>query len=384
MTFLGLVGMIDPARDESIEAVKACRAVDIRPVMITGDHRLTAVAVAKEVGIFQEGDDALTGAELQALSDEELAQRVARVSVYARVSPADKIKIVRGWQQRGEIVAMTGDGVNDAPALKHADVGVAMGLTGTAVAKEAADMVLADDNFATILTAIEMGRWIYDNIQKYLTYLVSANLVEVVVIAGVVLYKGAEYLPLLPAAILYINLITDGLPAIALGFAPPEPDVMYRPPRDPQESVFSREVKAFMLIALLFTPVFFWAFLRHEPLVEARTDLFFLFLLFELMFVFNLRSLRYSLVQAPPHGWLVAAVGGSLAVTVGVMALPRVRESFGVATPTLEEIEIVLGVSVAVTVLSELVKAALRRWEERRGKYTRTEDWSWACPRSWL
>ncbi|HXH12986.1 MAG TPA: cation-translocating P-type ATPase [Alphaproteobacteria bacterium] len=364
MTFLGLVGMIDPARDESIEAVKACRAVDIRPVMITGDHKLTAVAVAKEVGIFQEGDEALTGAELEALSDQDFAQRVARVSVYARVSPADKIKIVRAWKQRGDIVAMTGDGVNDAPALKHADVGVAMGITGTEVAKEAADMVLADDNFATILKAVEMGRWIYDDIQKYLTYLVSANLVEVVVIAGIVLYKGAEYLPLLPAAILYINLVTDGLPAIALGFSPPEPDVMQRPPRDPQESVFSLEVKAFMLIAVAFTPVFFWSFLRGETLVEGRTDLFFLFLLFELIFVFNLRSLRYSLLQVPPHGWLVAAVAGSLVVTAGVMALPQVREAFGIAIPDLAEIQIVLAAAVAVTILSELVKITLRRRQE--------------------
>jgi Ca2+-transporting ATPase len=373
MTFLGLAGMLDPARAESIEAVKACRAIAIRPVMITGDHQLTAVAVAKEVGIYRECDEVLTGPALEALSDEAFAQRVEGVSVYARVSPSDKLKIVRAWKQRGDIVAMTGDGVNDAPALKHADVGVAMGITGTDVAKAAADMVLADDNFATIVKAVELGRWIYDDIQKYLAYLVSANLVEVVVIAGVVLYRGMESLPLLPAAILYLNLITDGLPAIALGFSPPEPDVLHRPPRDPRESVFSREVQAFMLLALLFTPLFFWVFLRGAHLVAARTELFFLFLLFELVFVCNLRSLRYSLVQAPPHSWLVASVLGSFAITAGVMALPRLREAFGVAIPSLEELKGVLAAALAVTILSELVKVALRRRAERRGQHARQQ-----------
>jgi len=362
MALLGLVGMIDPARQESIEAVKVCRQIGVRPVMITGDHRLTAEAVAKEVGIYRKGDKSLTGAELDALSDEEFERIVDKVSVYARVSPADKLKIIRAWKELGEVVAMTGDGVNDAPALKHADVGVAMGITGTEVAKEAADVVLADDNFATILKAIEMGRWVYDNIKKYLTYLLRANIVEVVVLGGVVVVKGPEYLPLLPAGILFINLITDGLPAIALGLAPPEPDVMRRPPRDPNESVISLEVKAFVLLSLLITPVFFWIFFRSEDLTTARTNIFFLFVLLELAMALNLRSLRYSVLEAPPHAWLVASVIVSAAVTFLVVALPPMQAAFGVTLPRLENIEIVMVVVLVVTVLSELIKVVLRKW----------------------
>ena len=221
LVFVGLVGMMDPPRVEAIDAVKVCREVQIKPIMITGDHKLTAVAIAKEIGIYREGDLVLTGDELNKIEDKEFDGIVDKVTVYARVSPLDKLKIVTAWKNRGEVVAMTGDGVNDAPALKHADIGIAMGITGTEVAKEAADMVLSDDNFATIVRAIELGRWIYDNIKKYLTYLLRANITEVIVLGGVVVFMGAEYLPLLPAAILYINLATDGLPALALGVAPP-------------------------------------------------------------------------------------------------------------------------------------------------------------------
>ena len=196
LVFLGYVGMMDPPREEAVEAVKVCRQVSIRPVMITGDHKLTAVAVAREIGIFREGDSVLTGEELSRMDEAALAAVVEKVTVYARVSPMDKLKIVRAWKDKGHVVAMTGDGVNDAPALKHADIGVAMGITGTDVAKESADIVLADDNFATIVKAIERGRWIYDNIQKYLTYLLRANITEVVVLGGVVMYLG----PALPAA----------------------------------------------------------------------------------------------------------------------------------------------------------------------------------------
>ena len=250
LTLLGLIGMMDPPRDEAKEAVRICRQVQIRPIMITGDHKLTAVAVAAEIDIYREGDLVLTGDDLSRMSDEQFAEIVDRVSVYARVSPMDKLKIVRAWKNRGEIVAMTGDGVNDAPALKHADIGIAMGISGTDVAKEAADMVLADDNFATIVRAIERGRWIYDNIKKYLTYLLRANITEVVVLGGVVIVVGPELLPLLPAAILYINLATDGLPALALGLSPPDRDIMQRPPRDPTESIFSRDVRLLVLLGV--------------------------------------------------------------------------------------------------------------------------------------
>src|SRR3989337_77039 len=240
LVFLGLVGMMDPPREEAIEAVKVCRQVHIKPVMITGDHRLTAVAIAKEIGIYRDGDLVLTGEELDKKSEEEFEGIVERVTVYARVSPMDKLKIIKAWKKKGEVVAMTGDGVNDAPALKHADIGVAMGITGTEVAKEASDIVLGDDNFATIVKAIEQGRWIYDNIKKYLTYLLRANITEVVVLGGVVMVTDPEFLPLLPAAILYINLATDGPPALALAVAPPHPRLHQRPPRSPKESEIGR------------------------------------------------------------------------------------------------------------------------------------------------
>ncbi|MCJ7749401.1 MAG: HAD-IC family P-type ATPase, partial [Desulfobacterales bacterium] len=261
MVFVGLAGMMDPPREEAIEAISVCKKVGIRSIMITGDHKLTAVAIAKEMGIFKDGDMVLTGEELEKITEEDFAKIVDKVTVYARVSPMDKLKIVKAWKQKGEVVAMTGDGVNDAPALKHADIGIAMGITGTEVTKEASDMVLSDDNFATIVKAIERGRWIYDNIKKYLTYLLRCNITEVVVIGGVVLVSGPEYLPLLPAAILYMNLATDGLPALALGIAPPDPDIMQRPPRDPKESVFSWDVRAFILLALFIEiPFFFFLF----------------------------------------------------------------------------------------------------------------------------
>ncbi len=316
LVFLGLVGMMDPPRDEVKEAVRICREVCIRPVMITGDHRLTAVAVAAEIGIHREGDMVLTGEELERLGDEEFGRIVDRVSVYARVSPMDKLKIVRAWKNRGEIVAMTGDGVNDAPALKHADIGIAMGISGTDVAKESADMVLGDDNFATIVSAIERGRWIYDNIKKYLTYLLRANITEVVVLGGVVIAAGPEYLPLLPAAILYINLATDGLPALALGLAPPDRDIMQRPPRNPSESVFSKDVRVLVLLGLLIEcPILLWVwFDNYADLETARTEMFLLLVFIELTIVMSFRSLRYSIFEAPPHKWLLIAMGWEIAL----------------------------------------------------------------------
>lgn len=365
MTLLGLVGMIDPAREESIQAAKTSREIGIRPVMITGDHKLTAMAVAKEVGIYREGDLAISGSELQELSEEELERIAADVSVYARVSPTDKLKIVDAWRRRGEVVAMTGDGVNDAPALKHADVGIAMGITGTEVSQEAADIVLADDNFATIVRAVAMGRWIYDNIKKYLTYLLRANFLEVLVIGGVVLVKGVDALPLLPSAILYINLVTDGLPAIALGFSPREPDLMHRPPRRPDERVFSRDVNAVILLSLLVAPIFFWVFLSQDSLLQARTDLFVLLVAGELAMALNLRSLRYSILTTPPHLSLVASVVGSIAITAIVLAVPAVRDSFGISIPTLDILWKAVGMMVLITAMSETVKLALRRLAPR-------------------
>lgn len=363
MIFLGLSGMMDPPRAEVIEATRICKQVRIKPIMITGDHKLTAVAVAREIGFYHDGDLVLTGEELERIPDEEFAQIVDRVSVYARVSPMDKLKIVKAWKKKGEVVAMTGDGVNDAPALKHADIGIAMGITGTEVTKEAADMVLLDDNFATIVKAIELGRWIYDNIKKYLTYLLRCNIVEVVVIGGIVLILGPAYLPLLPATILYINLSTDGLPALALGIAPPDPDIMQRPPRDPKESVFSPDVKLFILLSILIEiPFFYYTFFRQlTDITQARTTIFFLFNIIELIICLNFRSLRYSIFKAPPHKWLVISIVWELLLIFLLVQILSVREAFGIVKPSITEIGKILGFGVFVLMAMEVAKAMIRK-----------------------
>jgi len=362
LTFLGLVGMMDPPRDEAKEAVRVCRQVHIKPVMITGDHQLTAVAIAAEIDIYREGDLVLTGDDLRRMNDEEYLRIVDRVTVYARVSPMDKLKIVQAWKKRGEVVAMTGDGVNDAPALKHADIGIAMGVTGTDVAKEAADMVLGDDNFATIVRAIERGRWIYENIKKYLTYLLRANLTEVVVLGGVVMVTDPKFLPLLPAAILYINLATDGPPALALGLAPADPDIMERPPRDPRESVFTREVLALVLMGVVIEcPIFLWIFFESYDNIEiARTKIFFLFCVVELVIALGFRSLRFSVLQAPPHKWLILSIVGTLALTWLLVQIPAVRNAFGIGLPTGTDLALVFLLSLLVLITIEITKMALR------------------------
>jgi Ca2+-transporting ATPase len=363
MVFLGLAGMMDPPREEAIEAVRTCRRIGIKTAMITGDHELTARAVAQEIGIYKEGDLVLTGEKLAGMPTEDLENIVDRVTVYARVSPIDKLKIVRAWKARGEVVAMTGDGVNDAPALKQADIGIAMGITGTEVTKDASDLVLSDDNFATILKAIERGRWIYDNIKKYLTYLLRCNITEVVVIGGIVLIKGPDHLPLLAAAILYINLVTDGLPALALGIAPPDPDIMERPPRPPGESVFSRDVLVFILMALLIETPFFYFLFFHDfsDIAQARTETFFLFIVVELVIALNFRSLRFSVFRVPPHRWLVLAILSQLILSILLIRLPSVRDAFGVLIPSLGTIAVILGFSGFVFLAMETVKAFLRR-----------------------
>lgn len=238
LTFIGLLGMIDPARPEVIEAIKKCRTAGIRPVMITGDHKVTAVAIAEEIGLFNEGDKALTGSELEKISDEDLSRDVHKYSVYARVAPEHKVRIVKAWQSHGEVVSMTGDGVNDAPALKQADIGTAMGIVGTEVAKDASDVILTDDNFATIVSAIEEGRRIYDNILKSIQFLLSSNVGEVLLIFIASIFNLGN--PLLPIHILWINLVTDSLPALALSVDPAEENIMTRKPRNAQQGFFTK------------------------------------------------------------------------------------------------------------------------------------------------
>jgi len=363
LIFIGLAGMMDPPREEAIEAIRVCKEIHIRPVMITGDHKLTAVAVAKEIGIYKDGDRVLTGVELEKMDEEEFEKIVDKVTVYARVSPMDKLKIVKAWKKKGEVVAMTGDGVNDAPALKHADIGIAMGITGTDVAKEASDMVLADDNFATIVKAIERGRWVYDNIKKYLAYLMQCNITEVVVIGGVVLMMGPEFLPLLPAAILYMNLATDGLPALALGVSPPDPDIMKRPPRDPKESIFGWDVKSFILRAVLIECPFFYFIFFHKlsDITWARTEVFFLFIIIELVVALNCRSLIYSIFKVPPHKWLLIALAWEIGLITVLIQIPSVRDAFGITKPSFSDLTIIVGFGLVVFAIIEVTKIILRR-----------------------
>ena len=236
MTLIGLMAMIDPPREEVYEAVREAKNAGIKTVMITGDHKTTAAAIAKDIGIMDEGDIALTGQELDTLSDEELDEKLEHIPVYARVSPENKIRIVKAWQKKGKITAMTGDGVNDAPALKQADIGIGMG-SGTDVAKDASAMILVDDNFATIVNAVEVGRTVYKNIKKSITYLFAGNFAGILAILFAVFANWAN--PFTTLQLLFINLITDSLPAISLGFEKPEKNIMTKPPRDPNESILA-------------------------------------------------------------------------------------------------------------------------------------------------
>ncbi len=327
MIFIGLTGMIDPPREEAKEANRVCQQAGIKTVMITGDHRLTAVAVAKEIGIMRTPEDrVLTGTELDALSEEEFEKIVETVKVYARVAPEHKLRIVKALRKKGEIVAMTGDGVNDAPALKQADIGVAMGITGTDVTKEAADMVLADDNFATIVKAVEGGRTIYDNIRKFSFFLLRCNFDELALI-GTFAILGLE-LPLTAGMILWLNLVTDGGPALALTMDPPEKDVMQRPPRNPKEGVLHGRLAS--IIATFTTQfaltggLFFWQYyllpgpLTELKLAQARTMAFTRATLQELFVVWNCRSERRNAFRVGflSNKFLIVAVVGSALLTI--------------------------------------------------------------------
>ena len=326
LTFLGLVGMIDPPRPEAKDAVAVCRRAGIRPVMITGDHVVTASAIARELGILRDEDDAITGAELDAMSDPELDARVENISVYARVSPENKIRIVKAWQRRGQVVSMTGDGVNDAPALKAADIGCAMGITGTDVAKGAADMTLTDDNFATIVDAVREGRGIYANIKKVVGFLLGTNIGEVVtVFVSMLLWHKS---PLLSMQLLWINLVTDSLPAIALGMEAVEPDIMDRKPKPKDEGLFAhgfgvRTVLQGVMFGLL-SLIAFRLGERSTGLDAGGQTLAFLVLaLSQVVQAFNMRSER-SLFRIGPftNSNLNLAATASVLLVILVMFTP--------------------------------------------------------------
>ena len=334
LVFIGLIGMIDPPRPEARDAVRACRRAGIRPVMITGDHPSTAAAIAKSLGLLSEGETVVTGREIENLDDRGLLRVVTTAKAFARVSPQHKLTIVKSLRRAGEIVAMTGDGVNDAPAVKEAHIGVAMGSTGTDVTKEAAAMVLTDDNFASIVAAVGEGRAIYDNIRKFIRYLLSCNVGEVLVMFLASL-MGMP-LPLLPIQILWVNLVTDGLPAMALGVDPADADVLERPPRAPGESIFARRLSIKILgrgtlIALATLAVFIWGLgVSDGDLVYARTLAFATLVMSQLFHVFDCRSERKSIYDLGlfANGYLVVAVIISALMLLAVVYIPALASVF--------------------------------------------------------
>jgi len=369
MVFLGLVGMIDPPRPEAKPAIETCKLAGIRTVMITGDHPLTARAVAKELGMLQ-GGKVVTGPELSSMADEEFEREVENIEVYARVSPAHKLMVVTALQKLGHVVAMTGDGVNDAPALKKADIGIAMGITGTDVTKEAAAMTLTDDNFASIVAAVEEGRAIFGNIKKYLMYLLSSNIGEICVMAGATVL-GLP-LPLSAVQILYVNLATDGLPALALAVDPPEPDLMQRPPRNRKKGIFTRPVVTLMVVgglwsALVNLGIFTWALRSDRSLEEAMTITFVSLVMIQFFKAYNFRSDRHSVLRKPfANKWLNAAILWELALLGLILYVPFLKKPFGNFSLSAVDWVAILGVALTISPVLEIAKWFVRK--ERFGK----------------
>ncbi len=371
MVLLGLVGMIDPPRPEVKAAIRTCEEAGIKPVMITGDHPLTARAIAKDLGMLQ-GDRVVTGAELEDFDEATFEREVESIEVYARVSPAHKLRVVTALQKHGHIVAMTGDGVNDAPALKKADIGVAMGITGTDVSKEAAAMTLTDDNFASIVAAVKEGRGIFDNIKKYLMYLLSSNIGEIGLMAGATLL-GVP-LPLSAVQILYVNLATDGLPALALAVDPSDPDLMHRKPRNPKTGIFTRPVVSLMLVGGLWSTLvnlalFLWAMNSGRELREAMTMTFVSLVLIQFFKAYNFRSDRHSVMRKPfANKWLNLAILWELLLLAVIIYVPFLQSPFG--TYSLPWVDWVIVVVLAATVVPVLEATKLLVRHERFGALT--------------
>ncbi|MBK7217757.1 MAG: cation-translocating P-type ATPase [Candidatus Promineofilum sp.] len=365
MTYLGMLGMIDPPRPEAKAAIATCNEAGIKAIMITGDHPLTARAVATELGLLKNGR-VVTGAELEAMDDAQFEQQVEDIEVYARVSPAHKLRVVTALQNRGHIVAMTGDGVNDAPALKKADIGIAMGITGTDVTKEAADMTLTDDNFASIVAAIEEGRGIFGNVKKYLMYLLSSNIGEIGLMAGATLL-GLP-LPLSAVQILSVNLATDGLPALALAVDPPEPDLMKRKPRDPRTGIFTRPVVILMLLGGIWSTIinlglFIWADSSGRSHSEAMTMTFVSLVLIQFFKAYNFRSDRHSVLNKPfANKWLNWAIIFDFLFLLVIVYVPWFHEPFGTFSLPWRDWAILVPLAFTVVPVLELAK-----WMERRG-----------------
>jgi len=377
LTWIGMCGMIDPIRPEVRDAIGECRRAGIRPIMITGDHKDTATAIARDLGILSPGEAAITGAELDEIPDEEFAQEVRRYSVYARVQPENKTRIVNAWRALGMVTGMTGDGVNDAPSIKSADIGVGMGITGTDVTKSVADMILTDDNFATIVSAVGEGRRIYDNIRKTIQYLLSANLAEVLAVFSATLMG---FTILKPVHILWINLITDTLPAVALGMEDAEEDIMRRPPRSRKESIFAEGLgfdiafQGFVIAAL----TVFSYFVGHRmesgswAIAESPAGITMAFLtlsMIEIFHSFNMRSRTRSLFSIGKQNiWLWGTLAFSLLATAAVVFVPFLSTAFSFQPVTITEYLTAMAMALAVIPVVEAEKAIRRRTLRNRGE----------------
>ena len=370
LVFLGLVGMLDPVRPEVLPAIEECKRAGIRPIMITGDHKDTAAAIAMQLGMIKSPDEAITGAQLDEISDEDFKRDVAKYSVYARVQPEHKVRIVTAWEDNGKVTAMTGDGVNDAPSIKKADIGVGMGITGTDVTKNVADMVLADDNFATIVHAVEEGRRIYDNIRKTIQFLLASNLSEVLsIFAATVL----GFVILKPVHLLWINLITDVFPALALGFEAPDEGVMNRPPREKNEGVFAgglgidalyQGVLVSVLTVLSYLIGHYiesgvWEFVNSR---DGMTMAFLTMNIAEVFHAYNMRSQRGSVFKLKTHNrFLYLAMIVSLVLTAAVIYIPFLSNAFDLAHINLTEYLIALGLAFSMVPIVECVKFFQRK-----------------------
>ena len=378
LCFIGLTGMIDPIRPEVKAAIAECRSAGIRPVMITGDHKDTAVAIARDLGIISGPEQAITGAELDKLSDEELDKAVENYGVYARVQPEHKVRIVSAWKHRGAVTAMTGDGVNDAPSIKSADIGIGMGITGTDVTKNVADMVLSDDNFATIVSAVGEGRRIYDNIRKSIQFLLTSNLSEVL---GVFLSTLMGFTLFNPVHLLFINLITDCFPALALGLEKAEPDTMKRPPRSSSDGIFSGGMAGDIAYqGILITVITLVSYIiGHSMEVghfaiprgvshDGMTMAFLTMSMCEIFHAFNMRSQRKSVFKLGHNIVLWMAMLGSVALTTIVLEVPAVANAFGFTPVSWNEYAIAIGLAVLIVPIVETVKAFQRKAAKKKAE----------------
>jgi Ca2+-transporting ATPase len=375
LIFLGLVGMIDPVRPEVIGAIEQCRSAGIRPIMITGDHRDTAAAIALTLGIISDASEAITGAQLDEIDDETFENTVGNYSVYARVQPEHKVRIVNVWRKNGFITAMTGDGVNDAPSIKSADIGIGMGITGTDVTKNVADMVLADDNFATIVNAVQEGRRIYDNIRKSIQFLLSSNMSEVL---SIFIATMLGFVILKPVHLLWINLITDSFPALALGTEAAESDLMQRPPRDPNDGVFSGGVgfdvayQGFFVTLLTLAAYFIGERIQNgvwaiADSTDGMTMAFLTLSMAQIFHSFNMRSQRQSVFSLKRQNlYLWGAVSLSLVLTLVVLYVPFLQEAFSFEHISFFEYGIALVLAFMIIPLVEIVKAIQRGVAKRK------------------